>query len=145
MTMELFGLHWHGEIDPWEEAPPWAIELREMVSLLLQQNYFILKQERQIMFNVSDLVTEVADEKTTVDGAVVTLNGMAALIASLKTTQTDPATAAAIDKAVSDLRANRVPLAAAIIADTPAPSANAPPVTPAAATQAATAAVAAAT
>lgn len=95
-----------------------------------------------LMSTIDDLVATVAAEDTVIDGSVATITGLVAAVAALKTTQTDPATAAKIDTLVADIKSKTVALAAANVSGTPAPSASAPPITPAVATSQATAAVA---
>jgi hypothetical protein len=98
----------------------------------------ILKREEYIMSAVDDTATAVAAEDTVIDGAVTLLNSLTAAITAAGT---DPAKLAAL---TSDITAKTAVLAAAVIANTPAPVLTSPPVTPAVAATVATAAVAAA-
>lgn len=98
------------------------------------------------MANIDDLVTAVTAEDTVVDAAVVALNGLQAQVAALPTPTTDPATADKIGKLVADINTKKAALAAALVVNTPVPpvaTPNTPVVTPAAATSAANASVAA--
>lgn len=84
---------------------------------LLQQ---ILNQENKIVQTLADLQTAVANETAVEQSAITLLNGLSAQIASLKTTQTDSATAAAIDALASQIQSQTTTLAAAVTANTPA-------------------------
>lgn len=130
MTLLVFGYRYHQNQSPWAEAPAWAIELREMLVL-------ILKQETKIMSAFDDLAADVAAEDTVIDGAVALINGFAGQLAAAGT---DPAKLAALS---ADIKTKTSALAAAVLANTPAAPSSAPPVTPAAASTAAVAAVAA--
>lgn len=87
------------------------------------------------MAAIDDLAAAVAAEDTTIDSAVVLLNGIPALIAAAGT---DPAKLAALQ---SDIKAKTATLAAAVVTATPTPVPTSPPVTPAEASTAAAAAV----
>lgn len=92
------------------------------------------------MSTLDDVIANVADEDTTIDSAVDAINGLNAQIAALKTSQTDPATAAKIDALNADITAKKAKLAAAFIVNTPTVTPGTPAVTPQdAAQQAATA------
>ena len=52
--MRLFGQDFHHNDSPWDEAPPWAIELREL----------ILANQEKIMSDLTDLQSVVADLAT---------------------------------------------------------------------------------
>ena len=88
------------------------------------------------MAAIDDLAAAVAAEDTTIDSAVVLLNGIPALIAAAGT---DPAKLQALQ---TDITNKTATLAAAVVAGTPTPVASSPPVTPAQATTAAQASVA---
>lgn len=128
--MRVYGQRYHNCETPWADAPAWAVELGAI-------NILIITKLEAIMAAIDDLAAAVAAEDTTIDSAVVLLNGIPALIAAAGT---DPAKLASLQ---SDITAKTATLAAAVLANTPTPAASAPPVTPAAATTAANAAVAA--
>jgi hypothetical protein len=77
---------------------------------------------REIMQTLADLQNDVAAETTEEQSAITLLNGLTVQIAALKTTQTDPATAAAIDALASQVTANTASLATAVTTNTPAAS-----------------------
>ncbi len=96
----------------------------------------ILQKQVKIMAAIDDLEAAVAAEDSTIDAAVVLLQGIPALIAAAGT---DPARLKALR---DDITSRTTSLAAAVITGTPTPSASAPAITPAAAADAAAASVA---
>lgn len=72
------------------------------------------------MKTLEDLKADVASEETVITANNTLLAGLSAQIAALKTTQTDPATAAAIDALATQVEADRDSLSAAVVANTPA-------------------------
>jgi hypothetical protein len=129
--MELFGLHIHHKIDPWQTAPAWALELREMLSLLLVRTEIITGNTETIMSALDDALTQAetaAKANSDAEDAVETLlTTLSTQIANLKTTGTDPATIARIQALATALTAKASTLAAAVVANTPA---AAPPAGP---------------
>ncbi len=99
--------------DPWSSAPPWAVELRQMVSL-------VLKHGEHIMATLDDLTAAVAAEDTVIDSAVALIQGMAD---QLKAAGTDPVKLQSLQ---DDITAKTKALADAVSANTPA----APPPAP---------------
>lgn len=81
------------------------------------------------MSTIDELVAQVAAEDTAIDSAVVLLGQLSEEIASLKTNQTDPATAAKIDALSADVQAKTSALAAAVVTNTPVPPVSGPVVT----------------
>ena len=72
------------------------------------------------MKTLADLQADVEAETTVEKSAVKLLTGLTAQIAALKTTQTDPATAAAIDALANSVEASTSDLADSVTANTPA-------------------------
>lgn len=99
-----------------EFGPATLAALGELTSAVRAQ----LRQGNLIMKSLSDLQADVAAEDTVIASNNVLLTGLSAQIAALKTTQTDPATAAAIDALASDVEASTASLSAAVTANTPA-------------------------
>lgn len=90
--MQLFAFEHHHERSPWDSAPPWAIELRVMLGL-------ILKTEEDLMSAASDLnnaVSALALGFASLDTAVQT--ELTALSAALADNNTD-----AINQAISNI------------------------------------------
>ncbi len=71
------------------------------------------------MQTLADLQADVAASTTAEQSAITLLTGLSAQIAALKTTQTDPATAAAIDALATQVTAGTSGLSAAVVANTP--------------------------
>lgn len=105
--MKVFGRHHHKCENPWEEAPPWAVELGYVMGL-------ILGNTESIMAAIDDLQAAVAAEDTVIDSAITLIQGIPALIAAAGV---DPAKLAALQ---SDITAKSSALAAAVAANTPA-------------------------
>lgn len=105
--MKNYAWHLHRCSDPWEEAPPWALELRFMLGLIIQE-------ELNIMASLDDLAADVQAENTVIDSAVALINGFAAQLAAAGT---DPVK---LDALRSDIQTRTQALAAAVAANTPA-------------------------
>lgn len=99
------------------DLSPNSMAAIDRLSALLQAN---LNQGSRIMKTLADLQADVAAETAVEQGAITLLGGLSAQIAALKSTQTDPATAAAIDALATSVEANSSSLAAAVTANTPA-------------------------
>lgn len=80
-----------------------------------------LQKEITMAKTIQDLTTDVTASTTLEQSIETMVTGMAAQIAALKTTQTDPATAAAIDALATQVEANNAALQAAVTANTPVP------------------------
>lgn len=79
----------------------------------------ILKQQNfKIMADLSALQADIAAEDTVIDSAITLIQGLAAEIAAIPTT--DPTTQAAIDALAADVKGKSDALAAAVTANTPA-------------------------
>lgn len=115
--LELYAFKHHGERHPWFMAPPWAIELREMLSRLI-------RMERQDMKALDDLTNAVSSENSVIDSAVTLLTGLSD---QLKAAGADPAKLQGLQAAIEQRTAS---LAAAVAANTPAPTPSAPPIAP---------------
>lgn len=85
-------------------------------------NNLTLKLEK-LMATVDDLVSDVAAQKTVIDGLDTLLANIAAQIAALKSTQTDPETAAKIDALHASVTENTGRIQADIVANTDQPPA----------------------
>lgn len=105
--MKLFGFRFHNHQSPWDDAPPWALELREMMSIVL------MNQETE-MAAIDDLQAAVTAEDTVIDSAITLIQGIPALIAAAGV---DPAKLAALQ---TDITTKSQALANAVAANTPA-------------------------
>lgn len=116
-VMRLFGFRHHNCQNPWDEAPPWAVELREMLSL-------IIINEEMIMSAIDDQLTQAeaaakanSDADDAAEALLVTISKM---VADLKAAGTDPATLARITALSTSLTDRASRLSAAVVANTPA-------------------------
>jgi len=123
----LFGRGIHQRKNPWDDAPPWAIELGAIMFIILKQ------QERRFMATQAELDrlnAAVTADTNAVSAATKALTGFQATVADLTQKLQDAIASgdsAAITKAADDLEANNAALAAAtpataaaIVAGTPA-------------------------
>jgi hypothetical protein len=143
-VFKLFARHHHHNDSPWAEAPPWAIELREMLGLILNRERNIMTVQTDIAAALAQLTTDVTAQTTATAGFVTYIQGLQAQLATITAQTTDTTTAAALTALDSQITANTTADAAAIVVNTPAPVSGAPPVTPAVAAASAQAAVKAA-
>lgn len=93
--MRIFGHHFHKNDNPWDEAPPWAVELRQIGLINLET------QEKQM----SDLTKLAAD-----------IDALLAAVAAL------PKTPPADNQAAVDALAVKVEAATAAMTTPPAPA-----------------------
>jgi hypothetical protein len=116
-----FGEHYHFHNSPWDDAPPWAIELREMCIITL------LKMD-QLMSTQADLeaALSVIDGKVTAVKADV--DGLLAKLAAIPTPGMTPEQQAALDAAV--VHANAIAASLGAIDTTVNPPAAAAPAAP---------------
>lgn len=115
--MLRYGHHIHHCDDPWHDAPPWAVEIRLMLGL-------IIYKENEIMSALDDQLTQAeAAAKANADAddaAEKLLLQLAQMITDLKTNGTDPATLARITALSTALTNRASQLSAAVVAGTPA-------------------------
>lgn len=125
--MRLFTFHRHRREDPWADAPPWAIEMREMMGLLF------LKLEIEDMAtkeNLDALAATVRKNTDATQSATLALNGYATSTAELTQALKDALanSSASDDQAVKDavaaIDANNAALSAAVPAVASAVVAN---------------------
>ena len=137
--MKLFALNHHHCETPWDSAPPYALELREMLSLILQK-------ENILMVDYTKLTADITAQTTVLQSVVVGVQGLNAANATLATqvatlqaavtAKGDPALQAAADAVDATVQANTALVANLI----PAVTANTPTTAPVAAAAAAAAA-----
>lgn len=104
--MRLFARHIHHHDLPWDDAPPWALELRAMLGLLIKGDIIMSKE-------LDDLTAQVKSNSDLLDSATALINGIADRIAAAGT---DPA---ALQALTDELKAKDATLAAAVTANTP--------------------------
>ena len=81
-------------------------------------------QEKTMAIDLTKLTAEIAANTSVTASVEALVSNLAAQIAAIPTS-TDPATQAALDALVQSLNANDTSLAAAVVANTPAPAADA--------------------
>ena len=141
--MQIFAKYHHHSEKPWDSAPAWALELREMLSLILQK-------ENLIMVDYAKLTADITAQTTVLESVVVGVQGLnasnATLAAQVATLQAavaangDPALQAAADALDQTVQANTALVAnliPAVTANTPTPAPDAAAAATAAATPAA--------
>lgn len=125
--MRLFGLHIHRRDRPWDEAPPWAIELCEMMRLVINitETYTMATQATLARMQASVQANTDAT-KAAADALTHYAQTNADLTAQLKEAIANDddaaisAAADALDKNNADLLAGVPATAAAVTANTPA-------------------------
>lgn len=121
--MRLFAHRYHRNDDPWEDAPPWALELREITLQIFiatsQKENLIVSQQKDI----ADALAKVQDDvrqATSVSQALGTyVKGLRDQIAQIASASTDTETAAALTALSTQLEANTAADAAAMVENTP--------------------------
>lgn len=130
--MRLFGLRFHRCDDPWDGAPPWAVELREMMSLVLNATRQLEKTEMASQDKLDQMKAVVAANTNATAAATDALNHYAQSNADL-TKQLQDAIAASsasddadVQAAIDALTANNTALTAAVPAVAAAVTVNTP-------------------
>ena len=118
--MRIFGRNCH----QCDQAPAWAEKLDEKMDLVLKDMGLILQRELKIMSQLTDALdaAEAAAKANSDadDSAEKLVLDLTALISTLKSTGTDPATVQRIDALTTALRARAAQLGAAVAAGTAA-------------------------
>lgn len=107
--MRIFGHHFHKNDNPWDEAPPWAVELRQ-IGLIILEN-----QEKQ-MSDLAKLSADVDALTAAVATTATVLTGLSADIAALKAA-VPPDNQAAVDDLAAKVEAATASLATATAAN----------------------------
>jgi hypothetical protein len=118
--MDLFGFQHHNRRRPWEDAPPWAIELREMLNIVIKRENKIMTTQSDIAAALAAVTADVAAQTTVTASLVTYVQGINAQLAALAASTTDTTTAAALTVLGNQIVANTAADSAAIVANTPA-------------------------
>lgn len=123
--MKLFGFHVHRCNFPWAEAPPWAIELREMMRLVINETEFENMATKEhldaLAATVSANTDAVASAKLALEGFVKSNEDLTKKLQDALASDDDAAVSAAVDAMAANnntLRAAIPTVAAAVPANT---------------------------
>lgn len=125
--MRIFGHEFHFCDRPWDQAPPWAIELREMMGLLMRQEGIdsMATKEHLDALNaqVAANTSAVNSARAALDGYVKTVSDLTAQLQAALANDDDDAVKAAADALAANnatLSASAGATAAAVVANTQA-------------------------
>jgi hypothetical protein len=115
--MNLFGREHHHHDSPWDEAPPWAIELREMGLIILQN-------QETLMATLDEVLSDVTAETTAIQSLAALIDGLRQQVKDALSGVTLPPDAQAkVDAIFTAAETNKAAIAKALAANTPAPPA----------------------
>lgn len=123
----LFGFRYHNRYNPWDDAPPWAIELRQMLRVLLREERVIMSVQSDIADALAKVQGDVASQTTVIGGLTTFIQGLKDQIAALAANSADPATAAALNTLATQIEANTSATATAIATQPGGTPATPPP------------------
>lgn len=125
--MKLFGFHIHRNRFPWSEAPPWALELREMLRLLINETEFENMATKEhldaLAAQVAANTDATASAKLALEGFVKSNEDLTKQLQDALAKDDDAAVSAAVDAITANnntLRAAIPQVAAAVPANTAA-------------------------
>lgn len=118
--MNLFGFDYHKRQYPWTNAPPWAIELREMLRIVINRENRIMTTQADIAAALATVTADVAAQTTVTASLVTYVAGINSQLAALAASTTDTTTAAALLALGQQITANTSADSAAMVANTPA-------------------------
>jgi hypothetical protein len=75
--MRIFGYNYHQSDDPWDEAPAWAIELRELMVLVLRTER---RMESEMALDFTKMVAAAAAQATVTNSTLQALQDLNAKI-----------------------------------------------------------------
>jgi hypothetical protein len=116
----MFGFNYHNCDRPWDDAPPWAIELREMIRIVINKENRVMTTQADIAAALAAVTSDVAAQTTVTASLVTYVQGINAQLAALAASTTDTTTAAALTALGNQIVANTAADSAAIVANTPA-------------------------
>jgi hypothetical protein len=70
----LYGRQHHGHNSPWDDAPPWAIELREMAIIILMKQDILMSLAPEVQ-NLVDALVAQGEAITASNAELVVLEG----------------------------------------------------------------------
>lgn len=118
--MKILGFRHHNCEDPWEDAPPWAIELREMLRVVIYKEYENMTVQQDIADALAKVQNDVAAQTTVTASVQTYVKGLRDQLAAIAAQTPDSTTAAALTALSQQIQANTSSDAAAIVENTPA-------------------------
>lgn len=116
--MKLYAHHHHGNDRPWDDVPPHMVEVYEML------NHIIQNQEK-IMATLDQVLQDVTDESTAIDGISTLISGLKQQLADALAGTTLPAPVQAkVDAIFAQAETNKGKIATALAANTTAAGAT---------------------
>lgn len=115
----MFGYRFRNR-DPWSEAPPWAVELRNMVQKLMRMEKQDMTVQKDIADALAKVQADVQAQTTVTESVKAYVAGINQQLADLAASTKDDTTAAALQALSAQIEANTSSDASAIIANTPA-------------------------
>jgi hypothetical protein len=121
--MRPLGFFFHRNNDPWSNAPPWAVELREMVRLVLMRENRIIDTENIIMSTLDDDLAAVEAQSTRLDSINALIVSVKQQLAdALSGTTLPPGVQAKVDAVFNALHANDAKIDTALNTNVPPPA-----------------------
>jgi hypothetical protein len=116
----MFGFRFHNCDDPWEDAPPWAVELREMLRVVIYKENLNMTGQDDIASALAKVQSDVAVQTTVAASFQTYVQGLTAQISKLASQTPDTTTADALKTLASQIEANTATASSAIVQNTPA-------------------------
>ena len=111
----LFAHHHHKTSNPWASAPPWALELREMIGLVLQSSARTEKRDVNMSVTLDKATASLAGLTNAADAIEKVVDTLAE---EIRNVTDDPAVLAVLDQ----VDAKSAEIVAKALANTPAVS-----------------------
>lgn len=131
--MELYGYVFHRHKAPFESAPPWAVELRLMLGLILEREEKLMSASDDLNNAVSALALGFGSLDTAVQSELAAMTAAVAAYNTSAITQAISNISTITSKMATDASAltASIPAATTVAAPAPAPTPDVPPtVTP---------------
>lgn len=79
--MKLFGWDYHRCDDPWNQAPPWAVELRQMLRLMLSLER---RMEMEMAFDFSKMEAAATKQQGVTNSVLQFLSDQSVVLADIR-------------------------------------------------------------
>jgi hypothetical protein len=116
----LLGYHIHQRTDPWEDAPPWAIELRELLRIIMREGRIEMAQQQDIAAALAKVQSDVASQTSVTASVAAFIQGLQKQLADAAANTTDNETADQLNALSQQIEANSSQISSAIVQNTPA-------------------------